>query len=206
MTSVDRNETHYLSGRSLGGGIAYLPGLCQNNYNYALSSHLNGSFPLPLQNNRTQNWDPMVFCHELGHNFNAPHSHCMSPPIDTCAGLNYDCPNPQVCINTGTIMSYCHLCSGGVGNVRMEFHQRTINESMLPYLTNSVPCDPSVSCGLVGDCDGDGNVDMNDIPCFTDILLGVNTNLQQAARCDMNADDLQDGQDIEAFVQTILDE
>lgn len=130
MAGEARNAAHFLSGRGLGGGVAYRPGLCIPGFDYGLSANLNGFFPYPIQNNSSQNWDLMVTSHELGHNFGAPHTHDMSPPVDGCAFG--DCsvtPN-------GTIMSYCHLCSGGIANVRMEFHTRSINESMLPYLAD----------------------------------------------------------------------
>ena len=112
MASVERDLAHFLSGRGLGGGVAWLPGLC-NAYGYGLSANINGSFPYPIENNSGQNWDLMVFSHELGHNVGCPHTHDIG--VDNCAGG--DCsvtPN-------GTIMSYCHLCSGGLANVRMEF-------------------------------------------------------------------------------------
>jgi len=204
MTSVERHVTHMLSGRSLGGGIAYRPGLCQLNYNYSLASHLLGYFPFPIVNNSFQNWDPIVVSHEIGHNFGAPHTHCMVPPIDTCAGTGYDCPNPRVCSNAGTLMSYCHLCLNGVKNIRMEFHQRTIDEAIIPYLTFSVPCNLGVSCNYPGDCNGDDLVDAADIPCFTQVLLGIGNDPSQAARCDLTDDGLQNGDDIQAFVETLL--
>ena len=39
----------------------------------------------------------------------------------------------------GTIMSYCHLLSGGYGNVDLRFHDRCITERMLPEI-DSVTC------------------------------------------------------------------
>jgi hypothetical protein len=130
MTHVDRNAVHFLSGRALGGGVAYYPGLCYPEYDYGLSSGLNGYFPYPLENNHDQNWDPFVVSHELGHNFGGPHTHDMVPPIDECA--YGDC---SVCPN-GTIMSYCHLCSGGLTNILLEFHPRMIDEAILPHLSD----------------------------------------------------------------------
>ena len=138
MGGVERHVVHMLSGRGLGGGIAYLPGLCSSGWDYAVSANLNGSFPYPLVDNAAQNWDIMVFSHELGHNFNAPHTHNMTPRIDNCAGG--DCsvtPN-------GTIMSYCHLCPGGLSNIQLRFHDRIKDERILPYITTGVSCDLSV--------------------------------------------------------------
>ncbi len=134
-TGVQRNAAHILSGvRGSYGGVAYLPGLCQDQYDYGLSTYLNGSFPYPLGDHRSQNWDLNVTAHELGHNFGAPHTHDLSPPIDSC-GLG-DCSQAA----QGTIMSYCHVCSGGEANIALTLHQRMINEKVLPYINNDAPC------------------------------------------------------------------
>lgn len=147
MGHIVRNDAHFYSGRGLGGGVAYLPGLCQGEFAYALSANLNGFFPYPLQDKHDQNWDPFVVAHEFGHNFGAPHSHDMNPPIDNCAS--------GVCGVDGTIMSYCHTCPGGMTNILLRFHQRTIDEAILPYLdqapcnlTQHPDCNP-VNCQLV---------------------------------------------------------
>lgn len=137
-TGTARHLAHFLSGRGLGGGIAYLGVICASGFDYGLSANLNGAFPYPLADNSPQNWDIMVFSHEVGHNFGAPHTHNMSPPIDNCA--SGDCsvtPN-------ATIMSYCHLCPGGLANILLRFHDRIINERIVPYLTSGVSCDISV--------------------------------------------------------------
>ncbi|MBB47000.1 MAG: hypothetical protein CMJ33_00225 [Phycisphaerae bacterium] len=132
MGSVSRDLAHFLSGRSLGGGVAYLDGLCGGSYAYAVSANLNGSFPYPVVDNSGQNWDIMVFSHELGHNFGSGHTHdSYSPPIDGCG--NGDCSNSD-----GTIMSYCHLCPGGLANMRMVFHPRV--ETVILNHIESVPC------------------------------------------------------------------
>ncbi|MHC4965032.1 MAG: M12 family metallo-peptidase, partial [Planctomycetota bacterium] len=87
MQHIERHTAHFLSGRALtgAGGVAYLPGLCNGEWAYGLSAHLNGFFPYPLEDNHPQNWDVVVVAHELGHNFGAPHTHSMDPPIDECA-------------------------------------------------------------------------------------------------------------------------
>lgn len=130
MGSVQRDLAHMLSGRSLGGGIAWVGVICSSSIGYAVSANIDGFFPYPLQDNHSQNWDIMVFAHETGHNFNAPHTHNMNPQIDGCA--YGDC---SVAPN-GTIMSYCHQCSGGLSNIVLNFHERIINERILPYLSN----------------------------------------------------------------------
>jgi hypothetical protein len=130
MGGVYRHLAHFLSGRGLGGGIAWLSVVCNPSYGYAVSA-INGYFPSPIVMNHGANWDLMVTAHETGHNFGAPHTHDMTPPVDNCA--NGDCsvtPN-------GTIMSYCHLCPNGLADVRMEFHPRSINETILPFLAST---------------------------------------------------------------------
>lgn len=143
MTGVHKDLGHFLSGRGLGGGVAWLPGICNAGFNYGLSGNLDGFFPYPIQDNNSNNWDLMVVAHEGGHNVGAPHTHEQSPlpNIDGCG--NGDCsitPN-------GTIMSYCHLCSGGLANVLMRFHDQNINSWILPTLSGA-------SCDIVGNCDG----------------------------------------------------
>lgn len=129
MTSIDRNAAHFLTTRGLGGGVAYVGALCFPEYDYGLSANLNAFFPYPLQDNSPDNWDLMVTAHELGHNFGAPHTHSTSPQIDNCAGG--DCSvTPH-----GTIMSYCHLCPGGLANIELRFHERIKDEEIRPFLT-----------------------------------------------------------------------
>lgn len=135
MGNVDRDVAHFLSGRPLGGGMAYAGGvLCSYGWGFGLSANLGGGFPYPLQHNRPNNWDPYVVAHEIGHNFAAPHTHEMTPPVDGC-GLG-DCTDA----NLGTIMSYCHTCAGGMNNIRLEFHPRIIDETVMPYLASVGDC------------------------------------------------------------------
>lgn len=143
MGNIFRHTTHFLSGRSLGGGIAYLNTVCLSGWNYAVSANLSGFFPLPVQDHHGSNWDIMVVSHELGHNFGSPHTHAMVPPIDRCAFG--ECSEAS----SGTIMSYCHLCAGGMANMLMEFHQRIIFEELLPFLTFEVGCDLAIGPATV---------------------------------------------------------
>lgn len=140
MDYVQRDLAHFLSGRPLGGGVAYLPGLCNPGWEYGLSASLAGYFPYPLRNHSSQNWDIFVVSHETGHNFGSGHTHCYDPPIDRCStgchGGDQEC-------GTGTIMSYCHGCPGGMQNILLALHPRVINEGILPYLA-SAPCSYTV--------------------------------------------------------------
>ena len=122
MGSVQRDLGHYLAGRGLGGGVAWLSVVCSNQqYGYGLSSGIGYGFPYPLIDHDNGNWEPMVVSHEIGHNFGAPHTHDHTPPADGC-GLN-DC----TLASTGTIMSYCHGCPGGMANISLLFHPFSLN-------------------------------------------------------------------------------
>ncbi|MEY4119112.1 MAG: hypothetical protein RLZZ116_2440 [Planctomycetota bacterium] len=135
MTSISRDIAHFLSGRGLGGGVAYLPGLC-NGPPFGVSANLAGFFPTPLIDNNGQNWDIMVTAHELGHNFGSPHTHNYAPPIDGCGSSPQDCT--AAAAGEGTIMSYCHICGGGMSNIKLRFHPGNI-ATMLQHL-GSVGC------------------------------------------------------------------
>jgi hypothetical protein len=137
MNHVPRQLAHFCAARGLGGGVAWLPGLC-NGWGYAVSSGIGGWFPYPLVNNHRNNWDPFVVAHETGHNCGAPHTHDMDPQVDNCAGGD--------CISNGTIMSYCHTCSGGMRNIMLEFAQRNIDENLHPTIFGAacVPADSPI--------------------------------------------------------------
>ena len=67
-------QAHLLSGRSLGGGIAYLNALCSTFTNVAVSANLcSGNTPYP-----TYSWNVMVVAHEMGHNMGSPHTQSCS--------------------------------------------------------------------------------------------------------------------------------
>ena len=142
-----RAIAHMLSGKSTGCGIAYVGALCTNSYGYGVSGSLGGNFdptqPLPPV------WDILVVSHEIGHNFNSPHTHCYNgipdasyaDPIDPCytasgcysgtKSLPAGCPGSrQAC---GTIMSYCHLLSGGRENIAMTFGGSVLDGSSHLY-------------------------------------------------------------------------
>ncbi|MEY2794496.1 MAG: hypothetical protein RIR10_212, partial [Planctomycetota bacterium] len=147
MIPVQRDLAHLLSARTLGGGVAYLPGLCTTGQQagsgagaYAVSANLDGYFPTPLVDNDAQNWDIFVVAHELGHNFGAPHTHDYNPPLDGCGLSPQDCT--AAVADEGTIMSYCHLCAGGMTNIRLRFHPSNI-ATMLARLD-------AISCNYTG--------------------------------------------------------
>jgi hypothetical protein len=112
-----RAVVHFVSGRNVQGGIAYLKGLCSATYGYGVSQ-VYGSFDLSRP---SLIWDVLVFTHELGHNFGSPHSHCYSPPLDHCYGQERGCYAGPATTSRGTIMSYCHLRGGGLSNIDLLF-------------------------------------------------------------------------------------
>ncbi len=118
---------HMISGASLGGGVAWLDVLCNDTYNFGVSGNINGSISFPIVQ-QPNNWDFIVISHELGHNFDALHTHDYCPPLDDCASSAYfgQCQTSQVCSNQGSIMSYCHLCSGGTANITTFFHPTSV--------------------------------------------------------------------------------
>ncbi|MCY7292919.1 MAG: M12 family metallo-peptidase [Ferruginibacter sp.] len=103
---------HLLSQRSIGGGVAYLNSICNNNnLKTAVSGNLTNSFnALPVYS-----WPVMVITHELGHNLGSPHTQSCSWPggaIDNCYATEGGCPQGPSPTNGGTVMSYCHLNIG----------------------------------------------------------------------------------------------
>jgi hypothetical protein len=141
---ADADIGHFVSGAGLGGGIAYLSVLCDTShtFSFAVSGNIDGSVPFPVAVGPA-NWDFMVFTHETGHNFGSPHTHDYSPTIDECA--------LGTCTTTGTIMSYCHQCPGGMTNITTFFHPTVVNvmqshaNSCLPFFAPLIEQDgPSI--------------------------------------------------------------
>jgi Metallo-peptidase family M12 len=141
-SSYPRTVVHYMSGKPVTGGVAWLDVLCMNDFSqsghwgggYSVTQ-INGIYPASL-------WDLIAVAHELGHNFGSPHTHCFSPPIDMCYAGEGGCYSGTVVnpgLGGGTIMSYCHLLAGGFANIDLRFHDRCITEQMLPEIS-SVTC------------------------------------------------------------------
>ncbi|KAK6021998.1 PKD domain protein, partial [Ostertagia ostertagi] len=111
-TSYIGDYAHFLSTRSLGGGIAYLlsnPCTTAKQFKSAVSAINNTYFNFP-----TYSWTVEVVTHELGHNLGSNHTQwCgwVGGALDNCYTTEGGCsPGPQPS-NGGTIMSYCHLTS-----------------------------------------------------------------------------------------------
>jgi hypothetical protein len=145
-TGVSRTIAHFLSGRP-GSGVAWVGKLCSGAFGanancpsvptdapwgggYGFTGGISGTFNI---SSPTVVWDIMGVSHEIGHNFNSPHTHCYnniggsSSPVDQCRSGESGCysgtqslPGP-VGVGSGTIMSYCHLLSGGYSNISLKF-------------------------------------------------------------------------------------
>jgi cysteine-rich repeat protein len=116
-TAGPRDTVHFLSGRPVTGGIAYLSAACDYTWGFGVSQ-VDGDFDLALP---SQIWDVLVFTHELGHNVGSPHSHCYSPPLDRCYNQESGCYAGSVVASSGSIMSYCHTLPGGLANITLDF-------------------------------------------------------------------------------------
>jgi len=133
---------HFLSGASLGGGIAFADVICTPEFRFGVSGNLAGSTPFPAIQGPL-NWDFIVVSHEIGHNLGTLHTHDYCPPIDECAPSGYwgACQNSTDCVTNGTLMSYCHLCFDGVANINPYFHPTVVqrlagriqNSCLLPF-------------------------------------------------------------------------
>lgn len=155
---ISRTTAAFFSGKSIGGGIAWLGVLCYSPFNvnlgqscpsltpsldnygggYAYIGGMDGNFDI---DNPSVVWDVVAVTHEIGHNFDSPHTHCYaglggnSSPIDECysgqcgsagchcggTSLPSGCPGSGN--GCGTIMSYCHLLSGGFSNMSLTLGQ-----------------------------------------------------------------------------------
>lgn len=69
-------------------------------------------------------WDFFALCHTLGHSFGAHHTHEYCPPLDRCAPVQSfgNCQQERDCSTRGSLMSFCHLCPGGLSNVGVAYH------------------------------------------------------------------------------------
>jgi hypothetical protein len=150
QTATTRTTMHLLSGKNTLAGIAWLGVLCNGPFTqsqasvgascaglaatdnfgggYGVTEGISGSFNA---GNPSVVWDVDSVAHELGHNFNSPHTHCYggiggsSEPIDQCFNSESGCYSGTATLpgpagqGSGTIMSYCQLRSPGLSNISL---------------------------------------------------------------------------------------
>ena len=152
--SVDRTIAHFLSGKPPSAGIAWQGVLCGGSFvldhggscptltpqrddyggAYGFTGGISGSFSAATP---SLVWDVLGVTHEIGHNFDSPHTHCyggvggVAQPVDQCSASQCGqqgcfCGTPTLPCSTtgagcGTVMSYCHLLNGNVRNVSFTF-------------------------------------------------------------------------------------
>ncbi len=119
---VQADIAHFLSGATLGGGIAYVDVLCNPLAAFGVSASLNGLIDWRTWTGQSASftWDFVVVAHEIGHNFGSVHTHEFCPPLDRCWT---NCAGVRSC-SRGTLMSYCHTC-GDLSFVDLRFHPVT---------------------------------------------------------------------------------
>lgn len=131
---------HFLSGASLGCGVAYLDVICNQDFGFAVSCCINGGVTFPVTQG-SNTWDFFVFAHESGHNLSSPHTHDYCPPLDECAS---NCNGVINHTNTGTNLSYCHGCPGGMTNITTFYHPTVVGVMRTAAEASCMPLyDPS---------------------------------------------------------------
>ncbi len=148
--SIKRTIATMLSGKqpssNSASGIAWISGLCSATYGYSFCQLF------------TSKWlvgDTLIVAHEMGHNFGSPHTHCYSPPADTCYNAEGGCysgttscpashsittmSGAVVSGVTGTLMSYCHMLGGCEPDLSKElvFHLRSLSEYLNTRISNA---------------------------------------------------------------------
>jgi cysteine-rich repeat protein len=137
-----RDTVHFLSGKTVRGGVSYLNALCDSRIAYGVSQ-VYGSFDLSIP---TQIWDVLVVAHELGHTFGSPHTHCYGPPIDRCYNAESLCYAGPIVPSRGTIMSYCHLLDGGLANMDLVFGD-VVTDRIRGFVGHVSCLEPVPPCG-----------------------------------------------------------
>lgn len=157
FSGVARTIVHFVSGKDLGGGIAWLGVLCMADFfqgghyggGYGLTTNHTGQFSTT---NPNLYWGILGYTHEIGHNFDSPHTHCYPTPIDHCWNTESGCYSGSLCVNgtsdpcnIGTIMSYCHMRSGGYSNISLIFGQQgqlsqQVLDTMRGYVESEAAC------------------------------------------------------------------
>lgn len=114
--AFDGDLAQLVTFKTVGGGLAYVDGLCQSNNDLQKSvGQLINTATIPSY--PTYSWNVSLMAHEFGHLFGSYHTHaCVwngnGTAIDSCPGYTEgDCPEPTN-PDEGTMMSYCDQKSG----------------------------------------------------------------------------------------------
>lgn len=174
LRTIPRAAVHVLTSPVFGGTSRGVDGLCVNNRAFEISS-LTGTFPYPRVHSDRYNWDLFVVCHEFGHTFGSPHSSLYSPPITCTDGSGPD---------SGTIMSYCHT-TYGMAKVGLRFHLR--EQQRIRNAISDAKCLETRPI-VLGDYDGSGNVDPNDLSALREVLAQGFRSAAAEEVFDLNAD------------------
>lgn len=157
IASFPRSTVVFPSGKNTGGGVAWLGVLCRD-ANFISSGHYGGGYAVWGSLSGVVNssdpsqpgyWDVLAYAHELGHNANSNHTHCIPSTgygrtfVDYCyngeAADGCYAAAESVPTEKGTIMSYCHLLAPGYSNVRMIFGKAgEASEAVLPPMTSHI--------------------------------------------------------------------
>lgn len=118
---VERDVAHLLSSRGV-GSYASEGVLCNYDEGFSISG---GNALLPTVAERIFH-DLRFAGHEIGHNFNGHHTHCLINPatgdwVDKCATEGDGNQTVDCSTTPSSIMSYCHNCPGGELNVLAQF-------------------------------------------------------------------------------------
>jgi hypothetical protein len=153
LGTYPRATVHLASGINPSqGGLAFRPALCVDDSDLG-GGMWGGAYGVTqaYADYPAQNYDLIVTTHEVGHNAGSKHTHCYAPPIDMCYSGESGCYTgpTELPPGGGTLMSYCHFQPGGLDNINLLFHQRCIDEQILPYVqgrtcTAAVPTFPDV--------------------------------------------------------------
>lgn len=153
MASYPRGTVHFIAGKGSTAGVAWVGALCTADFSNAAScapGQWGGSYGVTMGVSGSFNpssptivWDIHGVAHEIGHNFNTPHTHCYNAlfgagqEIDRCysgESIIVSPPTPTQCYSgaicvpgpgtascgtpgqgNGTIMSYCNNVPGAGG-------------------------------------------------------------------------------------------
>ena len=173
---------HFISTRSLGGGVAWVDVLCSSYFtfsgNHAGPYAVSASMGTSISTFPTYSWTVEVFAHEMGHNMGSPHTQNCSwngnntaidacyPTEGGCGSLYGACPP-----GGGTIMSYCHLTNCGInfnsgfGDQPGDLIRNRFNNANCTLTCAAPTCDDGVQNGDEEGIDCGGS-NCEPCPCF----------------------------------------